>query len=118
MMVMGRHSRHTFGIMSRAGRFSVSVPKAGEMKEQLIMAGTLSGRDVDKFDGHGLSCLPGREDGIYVVEDCAIHVECVIRHMQDMTEEFLDESVRSRAYMNGDLHRLYFGEILSCYRTG
>ena len=117
MMVMVRPSRHTFGLLNKAGRFSVSVPRAGDLKEELMFAGTESGRTVDKFQGHGLTCAPGLTDGIKIVAECPLHIECVVRHVQDMTGDLLDENVRLRAYPKGDLHRLYFGEIMECYRT-
>lgn len=118
MTVMVRHSRNTFELLNEARRFSVSVPSPGTMKEQLLFAGTESGREVDKFDGHGLTGAKGRGEGILVIGECPLNIECAVRHMQDMTGDYLDEAVRLRAYPQGDLHRFYFGEIIECYRTG
>ncbi len=117
MMVMVRHSRHTFDMLNRAGRFSVSVPRAGDLADELMFVGTKSGRDVDKFEGQGLSAVPGQTEGVKVVAECPVHFECVVKHIEDMTSDALDENIHLRFYPQGDLHRLYFAEIVECYRT-
>lgn len=117
MMVMVRPSRHTFDLMEAAGRFSVSMPAAGALKEELRFAGTASGRDQDKFSGHGLTAAPGIEQGIWIVDQCPLHIECAVRDALDMTGDRLDPGIMKRAYRDGDLHRLYFAEIIHAYRT-
>lgn len=49
LMVMVRFSRFTYGLMEAADTFTVSLPRSGKYKELLAQAGTLSGRDMDKF---------------------------------------------------------------------
>lgn len=116
-MALVRPSRHTYDILKRQGCFTVSVPLGGNLKQQLGFAGTKSGRDVNKFDGHRLSAAPSQRVSAPVVAECALHIECVTKLTQDMTTDQMDEAVRQMAYPNGDLHTMFFGEIVACYRT-
>ena len=113
-----RPSRYTYGLIERAGCFGVSVPAVGGMKDALSLAGSLSGRDGDKFSRCGLVRAAGRFIPCPMVERCQIYFECQVRLKQDMVLEGMDSQVQQSAYAQGDLHRLYFGEILGCYRSG
>jgi len=112
-----RPSRHTFGMLNETRCFTVSVPTADPMRRQLTFAGTVSGRDVNKFEGHGLTSAPAQAVDAPIVRECGLHFECVVRLEQDMTADRMDADVRRAAYPSGDLHRMYFGEIVACYRT-
>ena len=50
-------------MIKNAGEFTVSVPTKVPLAEELKFAGTKSGRDFNKFDGHGLTALPAQEVG-------------------------------------------------------
>ena len=116
-MAVVRQSRHTHGMLLSSGTFTVSVPTKSELKQELAFAGTASGRDVDKFSGHGLTAVPARKVDAPIVKECGLHFECRVRLMQDMTADRMDPSVVKTAYPNGDLHTMFFGEILACYET-
>ena len=113
-----RPQRHTYGILQRTGEFTVSVPAAGTMRAELTFAGTKSGRDVDKFQGHGLTAAPARKVGAPVVAECPLHLECRTLLVQDMTADRMAESVLEESYPQRDLHVMFFGEIVDCYRAG
>ena len=117
LIAMVRPSRHTYGILENEGAFTVSVPAPGTLRKELAFAGSASGRDVDKFKGHGLTAVPGQKIDAPVVGECPLHIECVVRHKQDLTTEFMTPQIEAVGYPHGDLHRLYFGEIVACYRT-
>ncbi len=112
-----RKSRHTHAVLERSQEFTVSVPVACDLKEQLAFAGTTSGRDVDKFDGHGLTAAPALQVDAPIVAECGLHFECVVRLAQDMTRERMDPQVLRSAYPQGDLHTMFYGEIVRCYET-
>jgi flavin reductase (DIM6/NTAB) family NADH-FMN oxidoreductase RutF len=112
-----RLSRHTHGLLLNSGTFTVSVPTKNDLKQQLAFAGTASGRDVDKFSGHGLTAAPALKVDAPIVAECGLHFECRVRLMQDMTADRMDPSVLKTAYPVGDLHTMFFGEILACYET-
>lgn len=116
LTVAVRPSRYTYELIEKAGRFIVSVPGGeDDLKEALALAGSLSGRDGDKFDRCKISRAPGRFIDCPSVLECPLNIECVTRLRQDMTSECMDANVIKRAYPMGDLHRMYFGEILGCY---
>ncbi len=117
LTVVVRPSRHTHALLEAQGSFTVSVPTADPLKQQLAFAGTASGRDVNKFDGHGLTAVPAQAVDAPIVRECGLHFECVLRLAQDMTPDRMDEGVQKAAYPKGDLHTLFFGEIVACYRT-
>ena len=117
LTVFVRPQRHTFGLLNRAGEFTVSIPEAGQMREALRMAGTCSGREISKFEGHGLSARPALTVKAPVVAECPLHIECVVRHYQDLSPAQMDAEIRSRVYPENDFHRMFFGEITKIWRT-
>lgn len=112
-----RPSRHTYGMLMKAAEFTVSVPMARDLKAELAFAGSASGRDVDKFSGHGLTAVPAQKIDAPIVAECGLHYECKVRLVQMMTADRMDPGVLRLAYPNGDLHAMFFGEILTCYET-
>lgn len=115
--VVVRPSRHTYGLIGEGKSFTVSVPTGDPLKQQLAFAGTASGRDGNKFEGHGLTAAPAQKVDAPIVKECGLHFECVVRLVQDMTTDRMDGGVEKMAYPGGDVHTMYFGEIVACYRT-
>lgn len=116
-IAMVRPSRHTKQILDETGCFTVSVPTKAPLKAQLAFAGAKSGREVDKFDGHGLTAAPAQTVGAEIVRECGLHFECRVRLVQDLGTERMDPQVQQSAYPDGDVHALYFGEITAVYTT-
>lgn len=112
-----RPQRHTFGLIEEAGCFTVSVPTGGDLRAQLAMAGTKSGRDMDKFSGEGLTAVPGRQVDAPVVGECGLHFECRTVMKDDMPADGMAEEILRKCYPANDLHRMFFGEIVDCYAT-
>ena len=114
LQVVVRKSRYTWPILEQARCFTVSIP-LHDMKAELAFAGTQSGRDVNKFAGHGLTAEPGRAVDAPIVAECELHVECVVRAAFDMRESGTDAAVLDRWYPDRDMHTLYLGEVVACY---
>ena len=112
-----RPQRYTHGLITAADSFTVSVPTANPLKDELLFAGTKSGRDFNKFEGHGLTAVPAQEVEAPIVSECGIHFECKIRLIQDMTPERMDPAISGGIYKTGDFHTMVFGEIIRCYTT-
>lgn len=112
-----RPQRHTFEMIKAAGEFTVSIPTAGTMKDELAFAGTKSGRDVNKFEGHGLTAASAQQVSAPIVAECGLHIECRTLLTQDMTGDRMDAGVANRCYPASDFHTMFFGEIIDCYRT-
>lgn len=115
--VLVRPQRHTFDMIQKADSFTVSVPTKNALKKELAFAGTASGRDVNKFEGHGLTAVPAQEVNAPIIQECGLHFECRKLLTQDMTPDRMDPELVSGIYAPGDFHTMFFGEILRCYTT-
>jgi len=117
LTVLVRPQRHTFEMIKSAGEFTVSVPTVNPLRSELIFAGTASGRDVNKFDGHGLTTIPALSLETPVIAECGIHFECKTLLTQDITGDRMSDIVLRRSYPERDFHTMFFGEIIECYTT-
>lgn len=117
LMVAVRFSRYTYTILEKTDTFTVSVPVSNEFQQLLGQAGTLSGRDMDKFKDLQIRSQPGRTVDGPVIDNCGFILECRVVYKQAMDPEELDDSIREAYYSNNDYHMLYFGEITSCYNN-
>lgn len=116
MMVAVRDSRHTFGIIEKAGDFTVSVP-GDKMKKEIAFCGTKSGRDYDKFKECGLEAGSALKTVSPIIQVPGIHFECRIVYKSAMDPGFLDADYNTELYPEKDFHTLYFGEIVECYEV-
>lgn len=111
-VVLVRPSRYTYSFIQESGLFTVNVPTP-EMKELVTVCGTRSGRDVDKLAqvetsmGHKVDCV--------TLDACPVVYECKVVHHNDVLPETLLPDITSRAYAQGDFHRLYYGQIMGTF---
>lgn len=119
--VLVRKSRFTYGLMEQADTFTVSVPRAGELKKELAFCGTRSGRDVNKERETGLSRFAARAGGADGVSECGAFFECRIVQKQMLDLNTLMPELRAKSYganqvlPDGDPHMIYVGEVLAAY---
>ncbi|MEQ8202017.1 MAG: flavin reductase family protein, partial [Syntrophomonadaceae bacterium] len=116
--VMVRYSRYTHGLIDRAPDFSVSLPAPGEMRKALAIAGSVSGRDVDKFEAAGVSPQAARTIQSPVIKGCSLYFECKTVFRQAMDAKLLDTNIQANSYSSFDYHVMYYGEITACYTQG
>lgn len=109
-----RTSRYSHQLMQKNASFTVSIP-LHDMRKELAFAGTKSGRDVDKFSGHGLTAIPAQSVDIPIVQECELHLECVAQGTVQMTADLMGDDVLAKWYPTKDMHTLYFGKIVRCY---
>jgi len=114
--VMVRYSRYTHSLIDKAPDFSISLPAPGEMRKALASAGSVSGRDVDKFQEAGVATEPARTIQSPVIKGCDLFFECRTVLRQVMEPAWLDETIRSNSYASADYHVMYYGEITACYK--
>jgi flavin reductase (DIM6/NTAB) family NADH-FMN oxidoreductase RutF len=112
MVVLVRPSRYTYGFIEESGVFTVNVP-APEMKELVRVCGTQSGRDVDKLADVPSSM--GTKVPCVTLDACPIVYECQVVHWNDVLPDALGPGIQSRAYPQGDFHRLYYGQIMATF---
>lgn len=116
LMVMVRYSRHTHELIKDAPDFTVSVPLNNALKKELGVAGTKSGRDLDKFAELKLTAQPAQKTASPVIQGGGLHYECRVLYRQGMDKDALDPELREKLYPNDDYHVLYYGEIVASYR--
>jgi len=117
LMVMVRYTRYTYELMEKASEFSVCVPLDNNLKKELGVAGTKSGRDIDKFEELSLTIGQGQATKAPVIDQCGQVYECRIVYKQAMDPEFLDPAIKEKYYADDNYHVLYFGEIVACYKN-
>ncbi len=110
-VVLVRPSRFTLGNIEASGQFVVSVPADG-MHEACMHCGTVSGRDHDKFADCKFTTTQAGTVNVPLIDQCTMHYECRVVHRNDVLDSQLDPKVRSDCYGSGDLHRIYYGQIL------
>lgn len=113
-----RKSRFTYQLLEECGEFTLSVPEnPGDFTEQLRLCGSRSGRDCDKYALAGLELSSAREIATPVIKGCGAYFECRSIYKEDICIDKLPPELQKACYPSGDTHRLYFGEILSCYKA-
>ena len=116
-MVLVRPQRYTYHLIMEQKQFTVSMGIDNAHKEIFAFAGTESGANLDKFNGHGLTALPAQIVNAPIVGECELHFECRTLLEQDMTPDDFDKKTDAVMYPDKDYHRMIFGEIVACYRT-
>jgi len=113
--VLVRPSRHTTEFLDKHQEFTVCVPTP-EMKKEVLLCGTKSGRELDKIVECGFTMKPGLDVEVPHIEQCPVHYECKTVHINDVHKTFLDAEIKESYYPAEDYHFIYYGEILGVYR--
>ena len=71
------HGSFTHDLIAKSEQFALNVPGRG-LAEKVKLCGTLSGRDVNKFEEASLMPLTAREVEAPLVEECLGHLECAV----------------------------------------
>lgn len=109
-MVMVRPSRHTFKLLAQNGDFTVNVMPE-QMRSALDLCGVSSGRTRDKFTDAKMTAAPGAEVSAPIIAESLISYECRTVMTNDVNPATLDVDIRNSAYVTGDFHKIFFGDI-------
>lgn len=106
-----RPERETFKYLDKNNRFTVSFFD-GKFKENLNLAGTISGRDYkDKFSEIGLTPIYDVDADIYYAKEASYIFKCTKIYVSDLKEEcILDEKIKA-FYENGGYHKVIVAQI-------
>jgi flavin reductase (DIM6/NTAB) family NADH-FMN oxidoreductase RutF len=115
-MVAVRDSRHTFALLEKTDNFTVTVPVPDTYHDALMLCGSKSGRDIDKFKECALQLKAAQRVRSPIIDIPGNHYECRIVYKSAMDNAFLNPDLE-KLYPKKDYHTLYFGEILACYAT-
>jgi len=91
------HGSFTHDLIAKSEQFALNVPGRG-LAEKVKLCGTLSGRDVNKFEEASLMPLTAREVEAPLVEECLGHLECAV----------------VEAHSLGD-HTLFVGQVVAAW---
>jgi flavin reductase (DIM6/NTAB) family NADH-FMN oxidoreductase RutF len=73
-----RPERYSYEIIKTTGAFVVNVPSLRQAKA-VDWCGVVSGRDVEKFTGAGLTPAPALRVDCPIVLECPLNIECRVR---------------------------------------
>lgn len=110
-----RYSRYTYGLIDNAADFTVSFPLKGQLKKELAVCGSKSGRDIDKIKECKLSLKKSDIVKSPSIDGCDLYLECRIVYKQGMDKNLLDDNIKNAVYSDNDYHVMYFGEIVKAY---
>ncbi|MCB2292296.1 flavin reductase family protein [Clostridium algoriphilum] len=113
--VMVRKSRYTHELIESSNNFTVSIPLSKNLKNQLMVCGSKSGRDINKFKECNLTLEDSKKVDSPIIGECELHYECKIVYKQEMNSELLSKDIVESSYKDGDYHTLYYGEIVDAY---
>ena len=114
-LVPVRKSRYTYHLLENSGFFTVSISMERDLKKALVICGTKSGKEIDKFNVCGLTALEGRSVPVPVIGECNLHYECKVVYSQEMDPEGLCPDINDKFYPN--YHTMFYGQILESYIT-
>lgn len=112
-----RDCRFTKSLIDEEMEFTVSVPFVGEMSEALKIAGTLSGKDCNKWELANITPQKAKSVNTAIVEGCEYYYECRVIAKLDATASHIDREIADYWYGNGGYHTLYIGEIKEFYKN-
>lgn len=75
-----RPNRYSHGIVKEAMEFALNFPSAS-LIEAVDYCGSVSGKDVDKFAGAGLTPIPASKIKAPIIKECPINVECQVKQI-------------------------------------
>ncbi|WP_159876600.1 flavin reductase family protein [Aquitalea denitrificans] len=99
VLVVVDKATHTRELMEASGEFVLNVPCRAQA-EQVLRAGSCSGKEVDKFAACDLTALPGEAVNAPHVADCIAYLECRIisePHNQQHYDLFIGEVLAAKA---------------------
>ena len=108
--VFVRHSRYTFELLEKTDSVTLSF-LSDKYKEDKVLFGTKSGRDIEKFEASNLHpTLDVDFNGYYVAEASQV-IKGKKIYSVDMPYDTLPAEIKEASYAKGDMHRMYVIEI-------
>ena len=114
--VLIRPSRYTYSFLEESGEFTVNIVAPG--REEIVKyCGTVSGREVNKFEAKQLTAIPSSQVKTPIIKEAFLHFECKIIYKSDLVPSALVKPILQEIYAgSSDYHRIYFAEVVACQR--
>ena len=103
--LLGEQS-YTRSLIVECGEFTVNIPSKRQMR-LVKVAGTKTGKEVDKFKAVQATLKPGRKVKVPVIEECPANIECRVKGTFNAGEclailgEVLDAYADKKAFQRG-----------------
>lgn len=121
-----RTSRNSHRLAQASGEFTINVPVGPLDARILKVAGTQSGRNVDKLDELGLTLVEPSVVAAPAFAECPLTLECRTLYTQLLDTDAIPQEYRETFYpaditdpdeagRNAYLHVAYYGEIVASY---
>lgn len=105
-----RPTRYTYEFVEKSDYYTLCFFDE-EYREKLAYLGKVSGRDEDKISKMGLTVV--KDGDISYFDEAKYVLVCRKLYKDDIEmENFTDMSFGEKIYAEGNLHRMYVGEIL------
>ena len=114
--ILVRPSRYTYSLIEESGEFTVNIVAPG--REEIVKyCGTVSGRDVNKFEAKQLTTMASSQIKTPIIKEAILHFECKVVYKNDLIPSELAKPLLKETYAgSSDFHRIYFGEVVACQR--
>lgn len=106
-----RPSRYTFDFLEEKELFSLNF-FTDNYRSILNFCGSNSGRDVNKMKA--VTLTPVEKNDFVFFDESRLVLLCNTLYFHDINPDHLLPLLTAKVYKNGDFHRLYIGEILTC----
>jgi len=110
-----RPQRYTYKFMESNEFFTMSFFDES-YREALNLCGKVSGRQTDKMKATGLKPFESPEGSIFY-EQSTLMLECRKLYFSDIIPEHFQVEAINKNYPKKDYHRMYIGEITSCFNN-
>ncbi|MBF0299554.1 MAG: flavin reductase [Oligoflexia bacterium] len=113
--VLVRKTRYTYELLERSNYFTVCVPEANTLEEELLLCGTQSGRNVNKIKECNFNLMPGKISKTNIIADCSLFYEAKIVHKNEISADTVNKKIKDNYYSTGHYHTVYYGKIEHSY---
>jgi flavin reductase (DIM6/NTAB) family NADH-FMN oxidoreductase RutF len=123
-----RTGRYTHKMLEENPEFTINVPVGEKVGKILGYCGTKSGKDTDKIADCELTLVDSNNVNVPGIKELPLTLECKVIYKQlqvrndipqGLRDKFYPEAVGSEASgANGDLHTMFYGEIVGAYMIG
>jgi len=108
-----RPQRYTYKFMESNEFFTMSFFDESN-RDALSLCGKVSGRQTDKMKATGLIPFESPQGSVFF-EQSKLMIECRKLYFSDIIPEHFQVEAINKNYPKKDYHRMYIGEITSCF---
>lgn len=106
-----RPQRYTMEFINKNEKLTLSF-FGGKYKDELMRAGRITGRNIDKFKEVGLTPIYDVDADVYYAEEARFVFKLKKLYVGDiLPENFIDKSLIEKNYPLKDFHKVIIGEV-------